>query len=47
MGFEQTFNRAGSLYLACNEKKTVLILNIINDISCGRVRERAMLSIMF
>ena len=34
--FEQkTFNRDGSLYLACNEKRTFSHLNNIKNIICG------------
>ena len=44
---EQTFNREGSLYLACNEKNAFLLLNNLNDISCGHVRKCVMLSIIF
>ena len=32
---EQTFNREGSLYLACNDKNAFLLLNNLNDINCG------------
>ena len=35
---EQTFNREGSLYLACNDKMPFLLLNNLNDINCGHVR---------
>ena len=34
---EQTFNRDGSLYLACNDKNAFLLLNNLNDINCGHV----------
>ena len=35
---EQTFNRDGSLYLACNDKNDIfLLLNNLNDINCGHV----------
>ena len=34
---EQTFNRVGSLYLACNDKNAFLLLNNLNDINCGRI----------
>ena len=45
---EQTFNREGSLYLACNDKKRpFLLLNNLNDINCGHVRKYVMLSIIF
>ena len=44
---EQTFNREGSLYLACNDKNAFLLLNIINDINCGHVRKCVMRSIIF
>ena len=37
---EQTFNREGSLYLACNDKKNaLLLLNNLNDLNCGHVRK--------
>ena len=29
---EQTFNREGSLYLACNDKIPILLLNSLNAI---------------
>ena len=35
---EQTFNREGSLYLACNDKNAFFTLNNLNDINCGHVR---------
>ena len=44
---EQTFNREGSLYLACNDKMLFLLLNNPNDISCGNVRTCVMRSIIF
>ena len=46
---EQTFNREGSLYLACNDKKCpfFLLLNNLNDINCGHVRKCVMRSIIF
>ena len=44
---EQTFNREGSLYLACNDKNAFLLLNNLNDINCGHVRKCVMLSIIF
>ena len=44
---EQTFNREGSLYLACNNKKAFLLLNNLNDINCGHVRKCMMRSIIF
>ena len=44
---EQTFNREGSLYLACNDKNAFLILNNLNDINCGHVRKCVMRSIIF
>ena len=44
---EQTFNREGSLYLACNDKSAFLLLNNLNDINCGNVRHLVMLSIIF
>ena len=44
---EQTFPREGSLYLACNDKMPLLLLNNVNDINYGRVRKCVMLSIIF
>ena len=44
---EQTFNREGSLYLACNDKMSFLLLNNLNDINCGHVRKCVMRSIIF
>ena len=44
---EQTFNREGSLYLACNDKMPFLLLNNLNDINCGHVRKCVMRSIIF
>ena len=45
---EQTFNRECSLYLACNDNNAFfLLLNNLNDISCGHVRKCIMLSIIF
>ena len=44
---EQTFNRDGSLYLACNDKNAFLLLNNLNDKKCGHVRKCVMLSIIF
>ena len=45
---EQTFNREGSLYLACNDKYAFfLLLNSPNDIDCGHVRKCVMRSIIF
>ena len=35
---EQIFNREGSLYLACNDKHALLLLNNLNDINCDHVR---------
>ena len=43
---EQTFNREGSLYLACNDKIAFLLLNNLNDINCGHVRKCVMLYII-
>ena len=40
---EQTFNREGFLYLACND----LPLNNLNDINGGHVRKCVMRSIIF
>ena len=44
---EETFNREGLLYLACNDKNAFLILNNLNDINCGHVRKCVMRSIIF
>ena len=45
---EQTINREGSLYLACNDKNAFfLLLNNLNDIKCGHVRKCVMRSINF
>ena len=45
---EQTLNREGSLYLACNDKKCLfLLLYNLNDINCGHVRKCVMRSIIF
>ena len=41
---EQTFNREGSLYLACNDKNAFLLLTNLNDINCGHLRKCVMLS---
>ena len=43
---EQTFNREGSLYLACNDKMPFLLLNNLNDINCDHVRKCVMRSII-
>ena len=44
---EQTFNRNGSLYLACNDKNAFLLMNNLNDINCGHVRKCVMRFIIF
>ena len=45
---EKRYNREGSLYLACNDKNALfLLLNNLNDINCGHVRNCVMLSIIF
>ena len=44
---EQTFNREGALYLACNKKMPFLLLINLCDINCGHVRKGVMLSIIF
>ena len=44
---EQTFNREGSLYLACNDKNAFLLLNNLNDINCDHVRKCVVRSIIF
>ena len=43
---EETFNREGLLYLACNDKMPILLLNNINDIKCGHVRKCVILFII-
>ena len=42
-----SFNREGSPFLACNENNAFLLLNNLNDISCGHVRICLMFSIIF
>ena len=44
---EQSFNREGSLYLACNDKMPFLLQNNLNDINCCHVRKCVMRSIIF
>ena len=44
---EQTFNREGSLYLACNDKNAFLLLNNLNDINCGHIRKCVMRPTIF
>ena len=45
---EQTFNREGSLYVACNDKNAFfLLLNNLIDINCDHVRKCVMRSIIF
>ena len=44
---EQTFNKEGSLYLACNDKNACFTSEQPNDINCGHVRKCVMLSIIF
>ena len=39
----ETFNREGSVYLACNESRAFSLLNNLNNISCGIVRKCMML----
>ena len=43
---EQTLNREGTLYLACNDKNAFLLLNNLNDINCVDVRKCVMCSII-
>ena len=38
---------SGPLVLACNDKNAFLLLNNLNDIDCGHVRKRVMLSTIF
>ena len=41
-------HKEGSLYLACNENHTiVLLLNNLQDLNCGHVRKFVTLSIIF
>ena len=40
---EQTFNREGSLYLACNDKNAFFTFEQLNNINCGHVRKCVML----
>ena len=44
---KHTFTREGSLNLACYDKNVFLLLNNLNNISCGKVRKCVMLSIIF
>ena len=44
---EQTFNRNGSIYLACNDIHTFSLLNSLKDIICGHIRKFVTLSISF
>ena len=44
---EHTFNREGSLYLACYEIALILLLNNPKDIICGHVGKCVVLSIIF
>ena len=44
---EQTFNREDSLYLACNEKRAFSLLNNLNNLNCGHVRQFVPLVIIF
>ena len=44
---EQTFNREGSLYLACDDIIAFLLLNNLNDINYGRVRKCGALHYLF
>ena len=44
---EQTFNREGSLYLACNEKRAFFTFEQPKDLNCGHVRKFVTLSIIF
>ena len=43
---KHTFNREGSLYLACNEKRAFLRLNNLKDLNCGHVRKFVTISII-
>ena len=44
---EQTFNREGSLYLACNVKNAFFTSEQPKRINCGHVRKCVMRSIIF
>ena len=44
---EQTFNREGSLYLACNKKRAFSLLSNLKDLNGGHVRKFVTLSIIF
>ena len=45
---EQTFNRVGSLYVACNEKRVFFfLLNNLKDLNCGHNRKFVTLFIIF
>ena len=44
---EQTFNREGSLYLACNDKNAFFTSENLNDINCDHVWKCVMRSIIF
>ena len=43
---EQTFNRRGSFYLACNEKHAILLLKNIKYVIGGHVKRLVTLSII-
>ena len=43
---DQTFNREGSLYLACNEKRAFSLLNNLKNLNCCNVRKFVTLSII-
>ena len=44
---EKTFNREGSLDLACNDKNAFSLLNNLKDINCGHARKCVMRFIIF
>ena len=44
---EQALYREGSLYLAYNDNNAFLLMNNLNDRSCGHVRKYVMISIIF
>ena len=44
---EQAFNREGSLYLACNEKRAFFTSEQLKDLNRGHVRKFVTLSVIF
>ena len=41
------FNREGSLYFACNEKRAFSLMNNLIDVNCGHVRKYDLLDNIF